>query len=388
MVRIVLTADNHLSAYYKKMNPFQMAERKKALQSAFKQVVDFAIEHADIFLQAGDLFDTTEPGYEDILFVLKCFNELSKRGIKAFAIGGTHDTPKSRDRMSPLKFLMELGVVHFFPKKTEIETVKIRVNGVDLAIGGISTHTRLQASEDPLKGLSFPEQGELNLLLMHYGVQGHYIPGAQDLTVSLGSLDLLDGVNLFGIGHYHHPKDFRIGNKTVIIPGATERLDFGEREESCGFYYIEYNSGRIKAEFKQVLTQPMGQVVVRSPELERALPDPTSLILNRVREASHPKKLLKMKVEGMFTPELYHQIQWGKVWQEGKSNNFFFDIDLSSITMESWKVEVKAGGAGYSEREEIQKVAEAMAEKAPGEEEKNLYLDALDLILEEYSRRK
>ncbi len=388
MVRIVLTADNHLSAYYKKMNPFQMAERKKSLQSAFRQVVDFALEHADIFLQAGDLFDTTDPGYEDILFALKCFNDLKKKDIRTFAISGTHDTPKSRDRMSPLKFLMELGVVHFFPKKTEIEIIKTKINGVELAVGGISTHTRLQASEDPLKGLSFPERGELNILLMHYGVQGHYIPGAQDLIVSLGSLDLLDGVHLFGIGHYHHPKDFRIGNKTVIIPGATERLDFGEREERCGFYYIEYDSGNIKAEFRQVETQPMGQVVVRSTELERALPDPTFLILSRVQEASHPQKLLKLKIEGIFTPELYHLIQWGKVWQEGKSNNFFFEIDLSSISMESWKVEVKAGGAGYSEKEEIQKVAKALAEKTQNGEEKNLFLDALDLILEEYNRRK
>lgn len=388
MIRIVLTADNHLSAYYQKMSPLQMAERKKALQSAFRQVVDFALEHADIFLQAGDLFDRTEPDYEDILFVLRCFHELKKRGIETFAISGTHDTPKSRDRMSPLKFLMELGVVHFFPKKTEIETVKTRVNGVELAVGGISTHTRLQASENPLEGLSFPEGGELNILLMHYGLQGHYIPGATDLVVPLGSLDLLEEVHLFGIGHYHHPKDFRLGSKTVIIPGATERLDFGEREEQCGFYYVEYNSGLIQAEFKRVETQPMSQIVVRSTELERALPDPTSLIVNRIQEVSHPRKLLKLKVEGLFTPELYHLVRWDKVWQEGKAHNFFFDIDLSSISMESWKIEVKAGGAGYSEKEEIQKVAQALAEKEQNQEERDLYLDAMDLILEEYNRRK
>ncbi|MGB9553108.1 MAG: hypothetical protein ACPL7L_01870, partial [bacterium] len=161
-----------------------------------------------------------------------------------------------------------------------------------------------------------------------------------------------------------------------------------ECEEQCGFYYVEYNSGRIQAEFKRVETQPMSQIVVRSTELERALPDPTSLIVNRIQEVSHPRKLLKLKVEGLFTPELYHLVRWDKVWQEGKAHNFFFDIDFSSMSMESWKIEVKAGGAGYSEKEEIQKVARALAEKEQNQEEKELYLDAMDLILEEYNRRK
>ncbi|MCR4427752.1 MAG: metallophosphoesterase [Caldiserica bacterium] len=386
MVRIVLTADNHLNAYYRKMSPSQMGERRKALQSAFHQVIEFSLKNADIFLQAGDLFDSTEPGYEDILFALRCFHQLSEKGVRAFAIGGTHDTPKSKERMSPLRFLSELGVLHFFSKKTGIETSKVKVNGVEISIGGMSTNTRLPNSEDPLKGVSFPEFGELNILLLHYGIQGHYIPGAQDLTVPLGSLDLLEGVNLFAVGHYHHPRDFRIGEKLIIIPGATERMDFGEREESCGFYYLEYQSGKLDCQFIKVETQPMGQVVVRSPEIERAL-DPTSMILERIREASNPRKLLKLKVEGVFTPELYHQVQWAKVWQEGKAGNFFFDIDLASMKMNPAKPDIKTGGAGYSEKEEIKKVATALAEKA-SPSEREIFLDALDLIMEEYNKRR
>lgn len=386
MVRIVLTADNHLSAYYRKMSPSQMGERRKALQYAFQQVVDFSLENADIFLQAGDLFDSTEPGYEDILFSLRCFHRLSQKGIKAFAIGGTHDTPKSKERMSPLRFLSELGVLHFFSKKIEIETLKIRVNGVEIAVGGMSTNTRLPSSEDPLKGAVYPEFGELNILLLHYGIQGHYIPGANDLTIPLGSLDLLEGVNLFAVGHYHHPRDFWIGNKLIVIPGATERMDFGEREENCGFYFFEYHSGKLHSQFIKVETQPMGQVVVRSTEIERAL-DPTLMILERIRIASNPKKLLKLKVEGVFTPELYHQVQWAKVWQDGKSRNFFFDIDLSSLKMNPTKPDLKTGGAGYSEKEEIRRVATALAEKA-SPEEREAFLDALELILEEYQKRR
>jgi len=388
MVRIVLTADNHLSAYYKKMNQFQLEGRRKALRDAFRQVVDFALKRADIFLQAGDLFDTTEPRYDDLLYVLRCLHDLKKNGIGVFAISGTHDTPKSRERMSPLKFMAELDLVHFFQEKTEIKVKKIKVNGVEVAIGGVSTHTRLLPSEDPLQGMAFPEKGELNLLLMHYGVQGHYILGAQDLTVTPGSLDLLEGVDLFGIGHYHHPKNFRLGSKTVIIPGATERLDFGERNERCGFYYLEYRSGQLKAEFQPVKTQPMAQIVVRSGELEQATPDQTSFILQRVLEASGPDVLLKLKVEGILSPELYHQVQWGKVWQEGKKRNFFFDIDFSALTIQGRKTEVRSGGAGFSEREEVRGVVEKLIEEARDQEEKELLRDALDLILEDYSKRK
>jgi len=62
MVKIVITADNHLGKYYKKLLPEKLQERRKRLRDAFEEVVNFAIEEkVDIFVQAGDLFDSPNP---------------------------------------------------------------------------------------------------------------------------------------------------------------------------------------------------------------------------------------------------------------------------------------------------------------------------------------
>ena len=62
IVRVVVTADNHLSAYSPKLSPAKLAERRRRLGMAFKQTVDTAIERrVHLFIQAGDLFDSVDP---------------------------------------------------------------------------------------------------------------------------------------------------------------------------------------------------------------------------------------------------------------------------------------------------------------------------------------
>src|SRR5437667_11425634 len=94
VVTVVLTADNHLgyAAFGQPMR--KREERQQQLRHAFQQVTDFAIEHAvDLFIQAGDLFDTTTPDERDRSFVAARLAQLKQAGIRAFALGGVHDTP-------------------------------------------------------------------------------------------------------------------------------------------------------------------------------------------------------------------------------------------------------------------------------------------------------
>ena len=70
VVTVVLTADNHLGYVGFGQHPRKREERQQRLRDAFQQATDFAIvQGVDLFIQAGDLFDTTSPDELDRSFV-------------------------------------------------------------------------------------------------------------------------------------------------------------------------------------------------------------------------------------------------------------------------------------------------------------------------------
>src|SRR5260370_35954060 len=94
VVTLVLTADNHLGSAALGQYPRKREQYKQRLRRAFQQAADFAIgQGVDLFVQAADLFDTTNPDVQDSSFVAERLAQLRQAGIRAFAIGGLHDTP-------------------------------------------------------------------------------------------------------------------------------------------------------------------------------------------------------------------------------------------------------------------------------------------------------
>src|SRR5947209_1519409 len=93
VITIVLTADNHLGYAASSQHPRKREQRKQQLRHAFQQATDFAIgQGVDLFVQAGDLFDTTNPDEQDRSFVAERLAQLRQAGIRTFAVGGIHDT--------------------------------------------------------------------------------------------------------------------------------------------------------------------------------------------------------------------------------------------------------------------------------------------------------
>src|SRR5438445_901477 len=94
VITIVLTADNHLGYAAPGQSPRKREERQQRLRHAFQQAADFAVgQGVDLFIQAGDLFATINPDERDRSFVAARLAQLRQAGVRAFAVGGVHDTP-------------------------------------------------------------------------------------------------------------------------------------------------------------------------------------------------------------------------------------------------------------------------------------------------------
>lgn len=234
MIRLVCTSDNHLGRYYAKMNYRQLAERRSTLRRAFAEVVDFALrQRVNFFLHCGDLFDREAPAPAELTFVAQQFQRLRDAGIHILAVSGNHDMPSASDGATPVRIYDALRAVHVFSKRTQIEFDYYTVDGTRVAIGGLAPDPRLGPMADPLEGVAWtPPDADVALLLLHGGFEDNVPPDFQDPILTKTRVASMQGIDYVFLGDIHRTHKAVVDHATVIIPGATERMGFGELTES------------------------------------------------------------------------------------------------------------------------------------------------------------
>ncbi len=387
VIRIVCTSDNHLGRYYAKMSFRQLAERRAVLRRAFAQVVDFAIrQRAHFFLHCGDLFDRESPPPVELTFVAQQLQKLRDASIRILAISGNHDMPNSSDGATPVRIYDALRAARVFVKRTEIEFDQFQTEGARIAIGGLAPDPRLDARVDPLDGVTYtPPDADVCLLLLHGGLEGQVPPDFQDPIIPKSRIAALDGIDYVFLGDIHRTHKSIIDRVTVLIPGATERMGFGEQNETPGFYYAELDGRRaVKLIHKEIEPQPMRRETIRTTDL----PDdsPTDYVFERLHEWSNREQMMQLRMEGPLKRDVYHRLRFFDIWRLGTELNFFFDLDRAGVTLKS-EERNDTGGVGdiISARNEIEMVAADLASQRDGDG-RALIEEARQLILSKMSR--
>ncbi|HCF87519.1 MAG TPA: hypothetical protein DEV72_20220, partial [Ktedonobacter sp.] len=367
-VRVVLTADNHLSAYSPKLSPTKLAARRRRLGMAFKQTVDTAIERkAHLFIQAGDLFDSVDPRNREREFVAEQLMRLQSAGIRTFGVSGNHDTPRQRTEQggfAPQSIYHQLGGMHYFTSSDRLEPVQVDVAGLRLAIAGLSYHPNIPPGADPLDEVKMVDSddviagSDLGVLILHAAIEGHAFPGEMETIVRRGSLMRFDGFRIVLVGHVHAYARFSISDKAVVVCGATERMEFGQNEDKIGFVYLELNSsGLHHAEHIPIRPQPRHIVTIRTTELWPPLrPDQslqsdlaptlekgtvqigetstlpvTERIIQKVEPYFTEEAMVRLNLEGPITRENYHSLDLRSLWLYGQQRVFSFEVNESRL---------------------------------------------------------
>lgn len=390
MIKVVVTADNHLGRYYAKMPPSILAERRKRLRQAFDQVVQFACtQQVHLLLIAGDLFDNSNPRNIERTYIAGALQQLRQHNITTIAIGGDHDTPKSSAEQGgyvPQSVYHELGALIFFDQDLNVEPWIGEIAGVRVAVGGITPNPNLLPGHNPLEGVTFrSDNTQVRILLMHHAIEGTIHPDAQDAILSRAAITALQGVDYLFVGNIHRYSSFVIGNKRVVIPGATEWLDFGDREDGkAGFVYLEIEPGCIdkQPQYKPIIPQPRREVLIRVPELDNN--DPTNTVLAHLEAASEKDTLLKFRIEGVISRELFTQIDTQRIEEIGRRNNFFFDLDMSNLQVQRTTVNIPVRGPRRSMREELAIYADELLNTANDEKERAILVTTRQAMLAQY----
>jgi DNA repair exonuclease SbcCD nuclease subunit len=383
-IRVVVTADNHLSRPQARMSPQKLEVRRRWLRSGFKAAVDYALDsEADLFLHAGDLFDSPQPRNVDRAFVAHQLLRLKDAGVRIFGIAGTHDSPRMltvEGGTTPQRIYEQFEAMHMFNGFDDPAPVVVDVDGVSVAVGGVSFNPVFMAADDPLEGVAFPRTADAGIMLVHYSVEGACYAEGNEPVISKASIAALEGVDLLVAGHYHEFRQFGVGRVKVLVPGATERMIYGA-ERDASFAYVELLPGKADRIQKVVVDgQDYRQVTLRTTELD--LEEPFESACARLEAAVSAEAVVKLTLEGPLSRETYRGLRLRELHQWGNNHCFHFEIDSSGLSLLDERLESAGKGVRLSLREEMSLVAQQLIQQEP--ENRELLEQARQELLREF----
>ena len=407
VVTVVLTADNHLGYAGLSQQPRKREECRRRLRHAFQMATDFAVNQGvDLFIQAGDLFDTPNPDERDRSFVAERLAQLRKKGIRAFALGGVHDTPVNAhsmpDKVSPAPQISfaRLGALDYFAPQsnrgtakatTPMEPVMFDVRGVRVGICGLGVVGDQEG--DPLAHLRVQDDIEgaaISLLVLHAPIEDLATGSSSvEIRAQVGHASIANQTQFQHIlaGYHHAHRRLRIGQCNVVVAGATQHFDFSDLDDNPGFVFLGLAADGIRwCNHIPVDSLPLRRLVVNTSEL---WPDGTERVIEQLRPLCDPQALVQVRLEGALTRGQYHQLDFNQVRRYGEEHCFALIIDDSALSLlpeqEGSRTEI---GERLSLREELEALAEEWIIAAQDEQEKKALHATREALLEALDEEK
>lgn len=208
-IKFLHCADIHLGT----KSEFGGTEVRRYIAESFQRLVGLAIdEGTDLFIVAGDLFDSPRISPATSNLVDRALSDLTSAGVRVVLLPGTHDAYDSSSPYHQLKL----------PENTYIITPQNPSFLFDDLPGGVfvcgRAQTKTKSNENALEGLSPNPQAAMNIAVAHGSVVGQVTEDAmlihtEDIARS--------GFDYIALGHWHSYQ--QISKKPfAAYPGALE----------------------------------------------------------------------------------------------------------------------------------------------------------------------
>lgn len=369
-IGLVVTGDNHLSPALPRLSPGRRLQRRAWLRRGFKAAVDCALErHAALFISTGDLFDSPAPSNQDRAFVAEQLHRLGGAGIVCVAVSGNHDTPRMQTEHggeSPQQVYAALDELHYFAASDLLEPQVFTLGSAGaemrVAVVGLSNNPVAPPGSDPLAQAQWSDgatealaQADVALLIVHAALEGLARPTEGERTIAQASLAALPAqVRLVVAGHIHRYARQRLGEREVVVVGATERMEFGAQAGEPGFVWAELARAGVRhVEHIRTQAQPRAEITLHTSRLwpepsgdvatgesatgESAAQDETNRALDVIRTELEavctPDTMARLRLTGSLSREQYHQLALREVITVGQQRAFSLDVDTSGLTL-------------------------------------------------------
>ncbi len=321
-ITFIHTADLHLGRPFDALGP-RAEQRREDLRATFRRLVERATqENVDLFLVAGDLFDSPCPPPADRETAREGFRRLKEAGIRTFAIPGTHDFFIPDGVWSEIE---AAGVAVFSRPRLEQKAVPelgVKVYGM--------AFDRERPKDRPLAGLQVEgaKAGERSLFLFH-GSLDVIGEGYDDAPFSEAEIAQLPFAYV-ALGHYHSYR--QMGRRPpAVYPGSPEGI--GVNPRGAGERYILLGRLEAREDETAVHLQKVSvggrRIEILNIDLSQQL-DPESLF-EAVRNAAGPEDLLGLHLTGAPSPEVWEAAE--ELEERFAGNFFHFRVDRSHVAV-------------------------------------------------------
>ncbi|MFW9996356.1 MAG: exonuclease SbcCD subunit D [Candidatus Odinarchaeota archaeon] len=276
-MKIAFCSDNHIGLRFNYLFDTITGISKRSLDfiDATETIVHKAIEEdCKIFVIGGDFYEHLQVGPTVRKLVRqKIIGPIMQAGLKLIIIGGNHDSPQSLQKGAPYEdFSIIPGVVIARKpgrKVIEVEGKKYGfvllpylspsqlISVLEKQFGKLPRNEWLRSAQNLMRSIVDKNINDLEnqncdhkFIVGHYYISGskiretnspEYLPGEFEFKKEMLALDRID---LAVFGHIHLHQSMEQGK--IVVPGSTERNDFGEKDDPKGFIIYDTDSSSWK----------------------------------------------------------------------------------------------------------------------------------------------
>jgi DNA repair exonuclease SbcCD nuclease subunit len=305
MLRIIHTADIHLGARHDDLGVQAAAQRDRQF-AAFRASVDLALaEKVDLYLIAGDLFDSNVQPRRSVERVAEELKRLALARIRTVIIPGTHDV---YDRASIYR-AYDLKAMAGSTDHDDLVTVltssldKVHLAALDVVVHGRVFDTK-RAPVSPLQGLDAGSEdagATWRIGMVHGSIA---IPGKTDRDEVVITTDEIAGSRLdyLALGHWHSSQQGRAGSVTYAYAGAPEAVAL-DQDRAGKVLLVELED----ADGKRIVTveeRVVGRTTFQRLQLDATTVASQPALIESLARRADPDLVLDVRVVGVRPDEL------------------------------------------------------------------------------------
>jgi DNA repair exonuclease SbcCD nuclease subunit len=305
MLRIIHTADVHLGARHDDLGEQASAQRERQF-AAFSAAIDLALaEKVDLFLIAGDLFDSNVQPKRSVERVAAELKRLAESKIRTVIVPGTHDCydRSSIYRTYDLKALAGSTADDDLVTVLTPELPSIHLKACDVIVHGPVFPTK-RAPYSPLRDLAGTpgdSPATWRIGMVHGSIA---IPGKterDDVVITTEEM-AATGFDYLALGHWHSAQQAKAGGVTYAYAGAPEAVALDQdRAGKVLLVELEEIGGRrsVTVQERQVGTTRFEKV-----EIDAANIAAQPALIETLGKKGDPNLVLDARVVGVRPDEL------------------------------------------------------------------------------------
>lgn len=307
MLRILHTADVHLGARHADMGEQASAQRDRQF-AAFRATVDLALgEKVDLFLIAGDLFDSNTQPRRSVERVAAELKRLVDANIRTVIIPGTHDVfdRSSIYRAYDLKALSGSQAEDDLVTVLDPDHSDTHLAAIDAVVYGTVFATK-RAPHSPLDGVVAGVDGRATwkIGLVHGSLA---IAGKTDRDEVVVTREEIaaTGLHYLALGHWHSAQKGTAGGTTYAYSGAPEPVALDQDRAGKALLVTLDRAGGAPAKATVTVDErQVGKTTFERVDIDAAAISAQPALVADLLKRANPDLVLDVRIIGVRPDEL------------------------------------------------------------------------------------